>query len=637
MDPRLLELYERELGHLKEMGQEFARQYPKIAGRLSMDGLQVTDPYVERLLEGFAFLAARVQLRLDAEFPRFTDRLLEICYPSFLAPVPSMAIVRLQPNLADPALAEGPEVARGTELRGLLGKGEETACRFRTAHPVRLWPLEVREVQYLSHVADAGLPAQLSGSRARAGIRVRLAAVGALGLHQLKLSQLDLHFSGQAGVAFKLHERVLGHTLAVLVRPVGSGGSGGAWQSWMDARQLQPLGFENAEGLLPDEPRSFEGYRLLQEYFALPERFLFARLHGLDEAIAGRPAQEVELLFLLDQGDPQLEGVLDASSIALHCTPAINLFPHRCDRIVVREGMHEFHVVPDVAHPMDYEVFEVQQVHGYGTGSDSEQEFLPLYSAFHTEGRGQQAYYCQQREPRVLSERQRKLGPRSSYVGAEVFLSLVDPREAPLPAGLRQLAVKALCTNRDLPLHLPVGVGRTDFILEVTAPVDSVRVLAGPSKPAQRGRDASHVWQLVNHLSLNHLSLSDTDPDQGAAALRTLLGLYAQSQDAAAQRQIEGVRHVRVAPRVRRLPEAEGGERGKSFHSRITYGRTLEVEVEVDERAFQGGSAYLLGCVLGRFFRRYASINTAVQTVLTSSSRGELMRDALRWGRGAVL
>ena len=214
---------------------------------------------------------------------------------------------------------------------------------------------------------------------------------------------------------------------------------------------------------------------------------------------------------------------------------------------------------PMSAHPMDYEVFEVERVHGYGTGSDSEQEFLPLYSAFHTEGQGQQAYYCQQREPRVLSERQRKLGPRSSYVGAEVFLSLVDPREAPLPAGLRQLAVKALCTNRDLPLHLAVGVGRTDFILEVTAPVDSVRVLAGPSKPAQRGRDASHVWQLVNHLSLNHLSLSDTDPDQGAAALRTLLGLYAQSQDAAAQRQIEGIRHVRVTPARAAAARGRGG------------------------------------------------------------------------------
>ncbi|CAN5316369.1 type VI secretion system baseplate subunit TssF [soil metagenome] len=627
MDPRLLDLYERELGHLKDMGQEFARQYPKIASRLSMEGLQVTDPYVERLLEGFAFLAARIQLRLDAEFPKFTDRLLEICYPNFLAPLPSMTIVQFTPNAADPALAAGPLVERDTDLRGLLGKGEETACRFRVAQAVRLWPLEVSEAQYLPHVAELPSPPALlalAGRRARAGLRLRLKPSSGVAIGKLALDALSLHFTGQDNVAFKLHERVLGHTLAVLVRPVQTVA---AWSAWLPASQIAECGFEPDDALLPVEPRSFQGYRHLQEYFALPERYLFVSVIGLDKAIAGRAAAELELIFLFDQPEPYLEGVVDKKNIALHCAPAVNLFKHRCDRIAVREGMHEFHVVPDVARPQDYEVFELSEVSGYGLGADSEQTFLPLYAAFHTESPQHAAYYCHQREPRVLSARQRKQGTRSSYIGSEVFVALVDPDEAPFAESLRALSVKALCTNRDLPLHMPIGLGKTDFVLEISAPVEAVRVLKGPSKPAQRARTASHVWQLVNHLSLNHLSLTDTDPEQGAAALREMLGLYAVANDAAAQRQIEGIRSVKVSPAVRRLPGA----------GRITFGRTLVVEVEVDDLAFQGGSSFLLGRVLARFFARHASVNTAVETVLRSQSRGEVMRSGLSWGRGAVL
>src|ERR687883_717551 len=105
MDPRLLNYYNRELQHLREMGAEFAREFPKIAGRLGLEAFECADPYVERLLEGFAFLAARVQLKIDAEFPRFTQHLLELVYPHYLAPTPSMAVVQLKPDLTEGNLA----------------------------------------------------------------------------------------------------------------------------------------------------------------------------------------------------------------------------------------------------------------------------------------------------------------------------------------------------------------------------------------------------------------------------------------------------------------------------------------------------------------------------------------------------
>src|SRR5713101_556004 len=151
MDPRLLKYYNRELQFMREMGGEFAKEFPKIAGRLGLDGFECADPYVERLLEGFAFLAARVQLKIDAEFPRFTQHLLETIYPGYLAPVPSMAMVQFQPDPSEGSLAAGVPVPRGSALRSMLGKGEITACEYRTAHEVTLWPVEIQEVEHFRY------------------------------------------------------------------------------------------------------------------------------------------------------------------------------------------------------------------------------------------------------------------------------------------------------------------------------------------------------------------------------------------------------------------------------------------------------------------------------------------------------
>ena len=141
MDERLLAYYNAELRHLREMTGEFAREFPKIAARLALDreAKEVCpDPYVERLIEGFAFLAARVHLKMDSEFPRFTNTLLETVYPHYLSPVPSMGVVRFEPNLDDPGPENGFLLERSTALRA---NEDETSCQFRTAHEVRLWPL----------------------------------------------------------------------------------------------------------------------------------------------------------------------------------------------------------------------------------------------------------------------------------------------------------------------------------------------------------------------------------------------------------------------------------------------------------------------------------------------------------------
>ena len=204
MDPGLLRRYNEELAHLREVGSEFARAYPKIAGRLTMSGLEVADPYVERLLEGFAFLAARVQLHVDAEYPRFVQHLLEVVQPGFVAPVPSMAIVRMLPDLLDPALAAGPVVPRGSALLSEEVRGPATRCEFRTAHEVQLWPLEIVEVRCFSHAADLPLHRLPLDRPVRGGLRIRLRSHGPA-LRDLPIERLSFHVCAPDETALRLH------------------------------------------------------------------------------------------------------------------------------------------------------------------------------------------------------------------------------------------------------------------------------------------------------------------------------------------------------------------------------------------------------------------------------------------------
>ena len=625
MDTRMLQYYERELQHLREMGGEFARAFPKIAGRLGLENYSCADPYVERLLEGFSFLAARVQLKIDAEFPRFTNHLLEMVYPQYLAPTPSMTVVALQPDLSDPSLAKGRTVARGTALRSLLGKGDQTSCEYRTAHAATLWPVELADAKYFPYTGDIGGVQPARMGPIKAGLRLRLRATAGLKFNQVALDRLPLYLRGSDALPSRALEQILAHGVGVLVMPARHPA---AWHALLPRDTIRPMGFEDDEALLPCGPRSFQGYRLLHEYFAFPQRFLFAQLHGLAPALVRCAESEIDLVVLFDRFEPSLEQALGVANFALFCTPAINLFPKRADRIHLADQHAEYHLVPDRTRPLDFEVYQVLNVRGYGTGADAEQTFRPFYASDDLQtGSEPRAYFQARRGRRLLSEKQRRQGPRSSYVGSEVFLSLVDETDAPHRSGLRQLGVETLCTNRDLVLGMPVGSGRTDFTAETDAPVLSVRCVAGPTAPSPSHAEGETAWRLVNHLSLNYLSLLDTGDREGASALRDLLRLYSTVGDQAAHNQIEGVRSITATSIVRRLP----------LPGPITYGRGLQITLTLDDSAFEGIGVFLMGAVLDRFFAKYVSLNSFTETVLKTSRRGVVMKWPARVGLCAIL
>lgn len=620
MDRRLLRYYNRELQFMREMAGEFAKEFPKVASRLSLDEFACADPYVERLLEGFAFLAARVHLKLDAEFPRFTQSLLETVYPHYLAPMPSMAIVQFQPDPDESALAEGLVIPRHTSLRSSLGKGEQTACEYRTAHDVTLWPVEVVDVGYYTRELDSlDLPA---GASAKAGLRIRIRSTGGMTFAETAIDRLTFYLHRTDELQMKLYEQILGHCREVVVQPTVRPVP---WHERLRGSCVHRCGFEEGQALLPYGARSFHGYRLLTEYCAFPNRFMFVELPGLDKAVRRCEQAELDIILLMGAAEVDLENMLDATNLLLNCTPAINLFPRRADRIHLTDRFSEHHVVPDRTRPRDFEVYQVQGVTGYGARADEEQEFLPFYSASDYEpgGGGRGAYYAVNRVPRAPSARERTYGRRSSYAGSEVYLTLVDAKAAPYRGDLRQLGVAALCTNRDLALQMPVGRGRTDFTMDLSAPVLSIRSVGTPTAPRASHAEGETAWRAISHLCLNYLSLADVGEREGAAALRDLLKLYGDTSDAAIRKQIDGIKSVRSRPITRRVVTP----------GPIAFARGLEIAVRFEEAAFEGSGIFLLGTVLEEFFAKYVSINSFTETVVESVERGKVMRWPARVGQ----
>ncbi|MEA3640534.1 MAG: type VI secretion system baseplate subunit TssF [Lamprobacter sp.] len=628
MDARFLDLYNRELRYIREMSGEFAAQFPKVASRLGLDSFECADPYVERLLEGFAFLAARVGLKLEAEFPQFTRHLIEVVYPHFLAPTPSMAVVEFIPDATEGSLSEGFQVPSGTQLRSVLRKGETTPCTYTTGHDLTLWPLQVERAEYIgsaSLLPEVTVPGQ---GAPRAGVRLRLSMAGHGKISDLALDELDVHLAGQDALPMRLYEYLAARTVGVAARPATSTKK----SDWLVSEQskLKPLGFSPTQALLPVEARAFDGYRLLHEYFSFPQRFMFLRVSGLKRLIRRTTDKAIDLVFLFDRADPALEQGVSGSMFRLNATPLVNLFPKRMDRIHLNNADREFHLVAERTRPMDFEVFAVNTVNGYGRAKDAEREFLPFYSARHRTFHAQpNAYFSLRREQRLLSSRrqQRNIGPRSSYIGSEAFISLVDPNSAPFSSDLKQLGVEALCTNRDLPLLLSLGSGSTDFTWDFSGPVEATRCIAGPSRPRPSPLAGEQHWRLISHLSLNYLSLNDTEGGSGTQAFQELLGLYAFLNEAQIRKEIEGIRDLQTKPIHRRVSHPQGS----------TFVRGLEVSLLFDETLFEGTGCFLLGTVLEQFLSRHVAINSFTETVIKTIERGEIMRWPRRVGRRQIL
>lgn len=626
MDPKFLEYYSRELTYMREMACEFSAQHPKIASRLGMQGIEVADPYVERLIESFCFLSARTQLKLDAEFPRFTQRLLEVVYPNYVAPTPSMSVARLRPSLKEGDFTSGFKVPRHSALTAAIPAGEKTACEFRSGQDVTLWPIEIIEAKLAAVPPDIPDVERhlVSNVRLRGALRIKLRTTGEVNFSELKeLDRLPIFINGDERIASHLFEMVHAGTIASVIRQYGAARGEG---HIVNKGAVEFEGLRPDQGLLPLPWNTFHGHNLLHEYFACRSRFYFFAATQLAPGLAQIHGREAEIVILLDRLPLALATHVEASRFQLFCTPIVNLFPKRSDRIEVDRGLTDFHLIPDRSKPLDYEVFSASRVLGQQGQDADEITFNPLYQTLHSDAGNNGRYFSIRREQRLTSVNTRKQKAGTSYIGTEVFVSLVDQAEAPYSDDIKYLSVDALVTNRDLPLLISKN-GINELNMAESIPVDGVSLIFPPSAPRAPFAQGETAWRLIRQLSFNYMPLSDLDHADGGQAMRNMLRLFVASGEREQNVQIDSLISTKTEPVVRRLP-------GNGL---LVYGRGVSCSLTVDETGFSGISPYLLGLILEHYLARHVAINVFTETELHSLQRGLITRWPARMGgRGNV-
>jgi type VI secretion system protein ImpG len=595
MTDELLPYYNRELAYIRNLGAEFARANPKIAGRLRITGDSAEDPHVSRMIEAFSFLAARIRHKIDDEFPEICESLLNILYPHYLAPFPSVAIVQCQLDRSQSELTAGYPIARGTEIESELA-GQP--CRFRTCYDNRLWPLEVTAASFQAKPFTAPL-ASASG-QAKAVIRVSLKTFSdKVTVDRLVLDGLRFFLKGQDQYIYDLYEVLMNNTLQVAVATTPHD----TQFITLDRNALRPVGFERDQGLVDYSTRSFLGYRLLTEYFAFPKKFLFIELQGWPphQLSSLKKATTLELFFYLDRTLPQLEQNVGRETFQLGCTPMANLYRQRAEPIRWTHTETEYRVVPDSRRPKGHEIYSIDRV--VGTSPDGKEvEFLPFYSARHGQANADSTFWQASRRAAGYAEGQ------FDY-GTELYLSLVDLNFSPSRAAEWTIDVETTCLNRDLPNSLQFGGGPPRLQLTSGAALASAECITAPTPTLRPALRHQTVWKLISHLTLNYLSLVDSD--NGAAALREVLALYDPFSTTETRKIIQGVTNV-AARRV--VSRVSGG-------AAAGFCRGIEVTMDLDEGSFSGSGMYLFSAVMERFFALYSTLNSFSKTIVKANRR----------------
>lgn len=633
MRDELLDYYERELVFLRQMGAEFAARHSDVAERLQLGPDKSEDPHVERMIEAFAFLTGRIQLKLDDEYPQLTEALLNVLYPHYLAPIPAMTIAQFALPSERSNLTTGQTIARGTMLHARPVQG--TRCRFRTCYPCVLWPIEVHAASLAS-----SSPLDQRGRWAEAVIRITLHCAQKTPLAQLTLGEseaqplesLRFFINGDAPLVFPLYEMIFNHATRVELRALTGAVEGGAQPAPINLPPscLQPVGFGEDEGMLPYTARSFAGYRLLTEYFAFPDKFLFFDVTGLDAAARAGFGDQFELLIHLRDVTPP-NAAVDAETFQLGCTPVVNLFARNTEPIRLSQEQTEYFVTPDLSRQTTTEVYAIDKVVVASGDGQQTREFRPFYGLRHTPGGEQQpAFWYANRYPS-----QRKDAP-----GTEVALTFVDRNFNPRGLANQTAIVHTICTNRDLPGKLPFG-GTRKFVavrdeneLEIVGPMAlwRARYLKKPTATLWPTLRRGVQWRMLSHLTLNYLSLVGQDEQNGdgsPAALQEMLRLYDFADTPATRKQIAGLTRIATRRVVRQVPGASIG---------TGFVRGLETTIEFDEREYPSGGVFLFAAVLEQFLALYASVNSFNQLVARTKQReGELKRWPPRTGAQTLL
>ncbi len=611
MADELLPYYEKELAFIRQMGAEFSKEHPKIAGRLGISSEIIEDPHVSRLIESFAYLNARIQHKLDDDFPELNDALLNVLFPHYNRPIPSMSIVQFVAD--DEQLEASYHLPKNTLLETEHFQGEN--CRFTTIYDTELLPISVTEASLM------GRPFSTPGSTSIRGasgvLRLRLKTFSeAISFNDLRPNQLRFYLKGQSQHIHPLYEMLLNQCQNLVITTADNDTS----PLFMGKDAIKAVGFGSDEGLFPYPPSSFTGYRLLTEFFVFPEKYMFIDIQGLADVIPAYAAQELNLYIYVNNSDVELEHNISADTFVLGCSPVINLFEHRADPIKVDHTRLEYQIVADTRRPLGYEVYSVDKVIA-STPTGDKKEFLPFYGLKHEhQDRQHHAYW-------FASRRHAKLNHVDRDEGTDVFLSLVDLQFNPNIPDDRTLVIETTCSNRDLPSKLPFNREQPKLqCVNAAPPCERIRCLTQPSATIRPPmRDAAR-WRLISHLNLNHLSI--TGGSSATEAMKEILRLYDFKESSATRALIESIKSLNARPVSAPL----------NIDGHATLCRGIEIEIEIDDSQFTGSSSYLFASVLEHFFGLYCSINSFTRVLVKRKNKeGYLKKCPPRAGEKILL
>ena len=601
MRDELLAYYERELTFLRQMGAEFAEKYPKVASRLLIEPDRCEDPHVERLVEAFAFLAARVHLKIDDDFPEISEALLGVLYPHYARPVPSMTVVEFHLDPEQGRQTAAVNLPRGSTLYSRPTDG--VPCKFQTCYPTTLWPVSVSDVQW--RTLDRLQP-PLRARDAAAACRVELACLPDVSFERLGLQSLRFYLNGESGLVHALYELLGNNCARIVVRDLTPHSK--KPPVILPPEALKPVGFREEDAVLPYPRRSFAGYRLLQEYFAFPEKFFFLDLTGLEEVAAAGLGPRIEILFLVspferNERQQALEVGVSAKTFRLNCSPAINLFPLTAEPILLDQTRYEYPVVPDARRRNALEIFSVDEVLSSNPQTQEIRYFEPFFSHRHAaSAEKKQMFWNATRRP----------SGRIDDEGTEMSISLTDLSGKLVHPDVDSLTLRCTCSNRDLPAKLPFGRERGDFELEGASAIKRIVALRKPTATLRPPGGKGLLWRLVSQLSLNYLSLVE----EGKESLQEILRLYNFSDSTYLEKQIAGIVQLTSRKHFARVVSENG----------ISFVRGTRVEIEMDEEQFVGGGVYLFASILEHFLGLYASMNSFSQLVVRTPQRKEVLR-----------
>ena len=574
--------YQDELFFLREMGKEFAESHPALAHYILEAG---SDPDVERLLEGFAFLTGRIRQKLDDELPELTHTVMSMLCPHYLRPIPAMSIIEFEPQRTLRGKYPVPKIKTEVESSPV----SNTKCRFRTCYDFDLLPLSVEDVI-------------LEGQQ----LRILFKVLNGVQLPALGLDKIRLNLHGEPVIQYELYNMLCRYVQRLSVRVTGQSDQ----EVVLDRKNIRPVGFDESEAVLPYPSNSFVGYRVLQEYFTFPDKFMFIDITGMENANKLAIQDAFEIVFQFSKR-PLDSLRVSKDSIHINCTPVINLFSRSSEPIRVDKERTEYRIRPEGPNSNHYEVYSVDRVFGLVPGTAQQYEYNPFYSFGHRLSERGNIYYQTFLRDSVISENT-----------TETYISFIDADQSTVSPTTEIISAELTCINRQLTEQLRLG---------------DIRIPTSNSPEVARFRNITNVtptihtqlggslhWKLISHLTLNRLSIATKSALQGVLSLYNFQSLSNRGSAMENEKRINSIVNVNSIQTDRLYKGAPI--------------RGTQIQVEIQENQFVGdGDMYLFCSVLNEFLSLYSMINSFTQLVVKGAGSGEVLTWPMRIGKQAIL